>query len=1096
MKYLPHIFIASFILCAAVSTASANPPLAGQAKDASPASVLQSREISAAQWNLNVRAPLIETELAAFVLQGKRKTDKICISDMDILVKKDGKRLIPLLRFLRLIEATGELSNDMIIFKVEGGQLTPLDILNKTLQVDDKKVPIDIEIGVSDITNAAEIYVSEEVLKEAFGFDFVWDPERVEYTITTDKELEIFKRRRLKIAPVSLADIKKMSESLPETEPPARPKAEKPLLSFFQTESRSNIKRQWPESATPYYIDELPSLNAWGSIFNGDYKARLCRNIVYPDLDISKISGWIDKFVWTSKNDNFAVNVGDGNMGLSDLVGPAVNLLGVTFKWLPVIGNKGKFKDRFFKMSRPSFLPDEKFEGYAPLDSTVELYINNRLIQSKKVEEFDGAPVGYGYYRFDGVGLMIDSVNEIKFVIKRPDGTIEESRREILNVDQLLPAGQLACMGGTGTKKSYIDNETKIEGNFSGLQALYGFSKDLTLGFTAAIQDKFSMIKDEFSGEYYSAPKSYHVAQEARYRLFNKLFCKYNVAASYDPFNDKQAFASTADLEYHLKKGKLDAQLFSFDPGYSNGVICVDDRRGYSLSGTWQVFEKLFLRSVLLHIFNNIYNALEETKKEDLMIATAEIRDVIPRSILEIQAGYMNRLGGVFDTIKGNLYSLELQSSITDNLNTEIYYSFGDNINQLSIDDLSYGLSLPDLSSFHSYSKKIKANYRITPSLSISPAYYESNAQKGLEFSATYDHKGEHRWSSRLELGTDLNTLQYYARENLEFELDKKGDNRIGLRAGINQSGERYDAGFYVTMKNMFALKEGRIDDISALRIYPERGGIQGFVYLDLNCNGHRDKGEPGVPGIAILVDDRQCTESDKHGDFYILRKEEKEMMTISLDMNSLPAIYTPTQGVQKAYTEESSFTPVNLGVCVLAAASGEVKGMDNGSFVKNISGVSVLLVEEGRESVIIKDSITAYDGSFYFGQIKPGNYMLKIDPDTIPANCQIRDNDLFRISVTSSAKPVELENCNLYLDFKKAEEVSEEAATGAKESKPAAAQAGPIQDRRSLIGEIILLEKNLIKKENVLDFMKSVYSNFSLPAYYVQKKESVSVEL
>ena len=48
------------------------------------------------------------------------------------------------------------------------------------------------------------------------------------------------------------------------------------------------------------------------------------------------------------------------------------------------------------------------------------------------------------------------------------------------------------------------------------------------------------------------------------------------------------------------------------------------------------------------------------------------------------------------------------------------------------------------------------------------------------------------------------------------------------------------------------------------------------------------------------------------------------------------------------------------------------------------IAGVRVLIRDENDD--VIVDSITASDGSFYFGDLKPGKYTLDVDAKTIPA--------------------------------------------------------------------------------------------------------------
>jgi len=1097
MKYLASLSILLLMICAASPAARAEGPLSGQAGGTN---LTQPIIETPAQWQLNIHAPQIKTEIAAFVIQRKNSSDKIYIPDMDMLVTKDGKRLIPLLRFLRLIEAGGELRNDMVIFKIEGGKLTPLiDIQHKTLEVDGKKIPLNIEVGVSDMTNAGEIYVSEEILKEAFGFDFAWDPERVEYKITTDKELEMFKRRRLKVAPVSMAGIKKMSESLPETEPPARPKTRKPLLSFVQAESSLNAEQQSSQNLITNQLGGLPSLNAWGSIFNGAYKVTLRRNLLYPSpyaSGISNLFNWIDRGLWTYKNDAFTVNIGDNTIGLSDLIGPAANLVGITFKWLPGSKGKKRFKDQFFKNAKPTFFSDETFEGYAPMGSTVELYINNRLVESKAVEEFNGAPIGEGYYSFAGMGLMTNSVNEVRIVTKRPDGIIEESRRNVLPVSQLLPAGQFACLGGIGMGRQHVDDNTILKGAFLGTQLFYGITKDLTLGVTAAAQDKFSYLEDPVTGEYYEAPRRYYFGQEARYRVFDRLFAKYNVAVCQDPYSGTQAFAGTTNLDYYMKQLKIGAQLFFYDPEYSNGITSVSDRGGCDFTASWYIFKNVLLQGTLLHIVDNIKGTLLSPKSEDLLTASAELSNIIPRSTLKLQAGYIDRSGDVWNTVKGNIYGAELNSSITDKLDVSLYYSFGVKTNGFSMTDLSYGLPMPDLNSFYPYDKKVKVNFRLTPSLSVSSSYYQLNTQDRVELSSSYNSQGKCRWRSRLDIGGDLNTSKFYCRENVEFELDKNGNNRIGIKAGLTDSGAGYDIGFYVRTNNMFAFKDGHMDNVSNLRIVPERGGIEGTVYLDLNCNGHRDPGEPGVADIAVMVDDAQRAVTNRNGNFYIPMREGKELVAVSLDINSLPAIYTPSQGLQKAHLEEASFTSVNLGVCVLGAVSGTVKLMDNGTFAQNLSGVRVTLAQEGKESEL-KDSITAYDGSFYIGQIKPGDYLLKIDMSAVPDTYELKDARPQKIRVIAGGKPIEIENCDIYfnLNHERIEELKRKAEEESKKKEAEIEKIKAQAMQSKLTGESMPAGQKMIM-DNIHGALQYIYSILVLPKNSMVKEDLVNITL
>lgn len=972
-------------------------------------------------WEFNPKVPVIQTNLAAFLLQGKRMTYQLNIPDLDIVITSDNKRLIPLLRLLRFLEVPGQIKENKVIFKFEIYHEAVLDLSQKTIIVNDETSPLNITIATSDVTNMAEIYVSEDVLKKAFGFDYVWSDADYGYTIKIEKELEIFKKLNPPSESALSVKVKQLSEILKETEPPVYPKNSKSLLSFFQTELYTDFTYRKEQETKGYRLTARPAFTFWGNLFNGDYTLKIRKDINYPDTRMNKFSSWLDSGLWTSKNDKLLVNVGDTNFGLSDLVAPAVNLFGASFTYLaPHAQTKqtSALRDKFFKSKRGAFLSAGVFEGYALLGSNVELWINNRLVDSKVVNEVGDAALGYGTYRFDGVGLLEKSLNQVKIVITRPDGVKEEFHREVLGTAQLLPQGQWAYAGGAGTHKERVSGNIVAKGEFLGAQALYGVFDWMTVGFTAATQDKFAVVTDELNNSTRS-PRGYYEAQEIRCKLADRIFTKADLGVSYVSDNNDPVTASKFDLEYYLERSILEGTFFSFGPKYSNGITSVSDRQGYTASWLWKIFENWLAETGFLHIRNNLNGDLANTQQENLTTSSLLMPGFLPRSNLELQWAHSERVDNSRELKRDDMYTLEMENRITAKLGFKGRYTFGDKI--VYADDLKSGLSIPSISSYYTWGKEFGLNYKIDPFHTLEAKYWNAVSYERIELNSIYNHYDSIIWSSRLNIGTDLITSKPFIKEFLEFNLGQTSDNRFGIKAEYDTNGNNYSIGFYVTLRDLFFVSRRKITHVVKEGISPETGGISGVVYLDINWNGHRDPQEPGVPNIKILLDGNPAGESDKEGRFFISRRGRNDSVTICLDPDSLPAMYIPNQGMQKAFWKEGLFTNVNLGVCVAGSISGKVHIIDDDGQLKDASGVKVLLLQDDQKT-ITKDSVTSDNGDFYMGEIGPGNYFVSVDTETICERCEPIEQ-FKQISFSTETKPQDIEKFDILLKLRKIEE-------------------------------------------------------------------------
>lgn len=974
-------------------------------------------------WEFNPKSRKVETYVAAFLLKGKQQYQPLYIQDFDVIITKDNTRLIPLLRLLRTLKVIGSIEGEKIEFKFENYFPAILDLSTKNLTVNNAQFSLEIIVGNSDVTNNDEIYVSESILKQAFGFDYVWKDEDFGYTITVETELSIFKEMMPKSESALTIKVKQLMETLKETEPPVSPGESSDLLTFFETGWYSELYYTKNSDYNDHRLIIYPSLTAWGRCFGGDYKLKLRQDINYPETRTSQFTStsWIDSGLWTSKKDNLLVNVGDTNLGLSDLVGPAVNIFGTSFKYLSSSGisQQEALKNKYFKSRKTTFMSTGVFEGNALLGSNVELWINNRLIDSKTVEEVGDAALGYGYYRFDSIGLLESSLNQVKIIITRPDGVKEEFHKEVVGTSLLLPVGQWAYSGGVGTHKEKSNGNIVTRGHFLGVQALYGASDWVTLGMTAATQDDFATYKTQGLNTARS-PRGYYASNEVRAKLTDRMFSKADVGVSSISDSPKPVLASKLNLEYYLQRSKFQGTLFSFGSDYSNGVTSVSDREGYSFSWFYKVLKNWQARTGFLHIRDNLNGDLANTQQEDLTTVDLSMPSFFLKTDIKLQLTHSQRLDDITAQKRDDMYTVELNKRLNKKLNVKSSYTFGDNI--IYSDDLKSGLSIPSISSYYSHGQNYNLNYRLDSLHNINLNYWKALLYEKIEFNSTYNHYDRVTWHSRFNVGMDLINEKPYVKEFLEFNLKPNSDNRLGIKAEYNTFRNDFIAGIYINLLDLFFVDKGKVKRITRSSIYPENGGINGETYLDINWNGHKDKGEPAVPNIKILMDGIPMGESDNNGRFFISKSARMESVIISLDTEELPAIYIPNQGRQTAYLKEGVFTEVNLGVCVSSTLTGKVRTLDDDGKLVDTKGVRVLLLKDDSQT-IVNDSITSAQGEFYIGEIAPGNYFVTLDKETICERCYL-EQEYKEINFTAGTEPQEISDMEILLKLRKLEPI------------------------------------------------------------------------
>jgi hypothetical protein len=156
------------------------------------------------------------------------------------------------------------------------------------------------------------------------------------------------------------------------------------------------------------------------------------------------------------------------------------------------------------------------------------------------------------------------------------------------------------------------------------------------------------------------------------------------------------------------------------------------------------------------------------------------------------------------------------------------------------------------------------------------------------------------------------------------------------------------------------------------------KGGISITAFLDLNVNGHRDAGEPGVTGLNLHANGGRIERNDRDSTILILGLEPYTSCFIELDPNSFENVSwrLPFRTINVAVDPEI-LKNIEIPIVAVGEATGNVSlekdGGKNGQGRIIVSFYNASHKQAGR-------TITEDDGYFSYFGLAPGKYMVRID--------------------------------------------------------------------------------------------------------------------
>ena len=224
--------------------------------------------------------------------------------------------------------------------------------------------------------------------------------------------------------------------------------------------------------------------------------------------------------------------------------------------------------------------------------------------------------------------------------------------------------------------------------------------------------------------------------------------------------------------------------------------------------------------------------------------------------------------------------------------------------------------------------------------------------------------------------------------------------------------------GFQATFRILKKFSWGKREKIAGLRpgaVEKGYGSIEGLVFNDINRNGVRDRGEEGIKDVTIRLEDGSTVKTDEKG-FYQFPRVEEGSHLITLDVKRIPAEYSIVSP-EKVKVEIKLRETVRVSFQLIAV--GRIEGQiindlnSNGKIDPGEKGIPdvLVLLEPGDNN-----AYTDEDGRFIFENILPGEYQLKIDPATLPADSVFTSPSELRFQIRVGE---EVKGTNFFLHVK-----------------------------------------------------------------------------
>lgn len=960
----------------------------------------------------SISGPQLETTVVGFRLQVQGRFMQKTASDFDIIIAEGGDRFLPLLRLLRLLQTNVACTDSSLTFQVEGAPEGLVNLKAGAITLAGVTSPTALKIGISDVTSAAEVFLPEAVMTEILNMTVEWKEETYQYDVTSMRELALFNTERERTRSPNSAG----GMGWPEEYSGALPTAEArrsgiPRLNFADVRLQTSQLRTREESRPqPWTIS--PNVRVWGQALGGSLVGALSRRETLTNG--SELV--LDQANWTTWMGSSEGSLGDNSFGLSELAFSSLSILGARVNGLAGGGLKDLERDPSMLGRRLTFLPNEEFHGYAPLGTQVTLFINGQELETRTVEPSEEAPSGEGLYRFSGRDLLLNRLNEIRFVFRMPDGREEESRREVMGVNRLVPRGGLAYLGGFGTRSLTRTLSRETDGTFLGGRAYYGATRRLTIGGYVARQAGFVRegplgLSDQVSIR--RPPReSTHWGTHFLWMPLDRLFLDLATGeSSVAGGRSDRAFKGGADLRIGRFQFRPDG--FWFGPRYEDGRdLSQSDRAGGRLSFSYRSLAGQFFMTGV-QVQDNLDHTWARTTRISLGQVGGSLRPGIPRTTMGLKVDFLHS-PPISDR---RLYTLTLSSSLLRNWSWRSQHYVGTPVGTTEStqtdprDGLDYrarlltGLSLGDVAALSAPTSDVQMGRSFGSKWSLSLGYRHSSSYQRAMMNWAHSSREGLSVQVRVGAGYDWRRDSPIVEERLELALDASRRNMIMLEH--YQMRNEWSFRLLAQLNQVLGFARHKPYRVSDSRFDPGSGGVSGRVFLDANSNRIADAGERGLPNVQVITDGGWRATSGPDGRFLVPTDSDRKRVRVGLKLSDLSAEYSAVIPAREAQLRPGMITQVDLAVTSLGSISGRILSTSGDGKTAGVPGIRVLLLDDKGE--VAARSTTASDGTYFLGDVRGGTYRVSVDPKTIPSTLLL-DSSEVRVEVKAQERTPDLE--------------------------------------------------------------------------------------
>jgi hypothetical protein len=254
-----------------------------------------------------------------------------------------------------------------------------------------------------------------------------------------------------------------------------------------------------------------------------------------------------------------------------------------------------------------------------------------------------------------------------------------------------------------------------------------------------------------------------------------------------------------------------------------------------------------------------------------------------------------------------------------------------------------------------------------------------------------WNHLWTPEWNSFAEVKYDWGeTLADYDRWTWLCGFEYRMTRGLNVGLGYEWSVTRLEAGEKEYRQGIWLQASlGLLLDSSGATVVPfgnedrTTGIVTGCVYHDVNLNGLKDRNEPGISGIRVILDNLSTSITDSDGKF-IFFNVSTGIHRIGVDLLTLPVIYNLVEHNKMIHVAAGASFKLDLGLRVVGGVSGRVflDSNKNGVYDDGEILYPGVRIRTEREDVWTTSS---HSGDYYL-QLTFGEHILTIDPDTLPA--------------------------------------------------------------------------------------------------------------